>query len=135
MLLKDYFKQHKGAGVLCTADADGVVNAAIYAKPHVTDDGRVAFLMRERKSWQNIGENPSAHYLFMEEGAPYNGIRILLQKIGEEHDEQLMAEMTRGWITAKEDASLGPKHLVFFEIEKVRVLVGDTEPDLSWNLQ
>ncbi len=135
MLLKDYFHRHKGAGILSTADANGVVNAAIYAKPHITDAGRVAFVMRERKSWQNIRENPSAHYLFMEEGAPYVGIRLLLQMVDEDEDEELIADMSRGWISPEEDAALGPKHLVFFEIEAVRVLVGDAEPNLTWNLQ
>lgn len=135
MLLKDYFRQHKGAGVLSTADANGVVNAAIYAKPHVADDGRVAFLMRERKSWQNINENPSSHYLFLEDGTPFAGIRMLLLKVDEEFDEELIRTMTRGWLTPEEDADLGPKHLVFFEIEKVKVLVGEMAPDLTWNLQ
>lgn len=135
MLLKEYFKKYKGAGVLSTASADGVVNSAIYAKPYVTDSGRVAFLMRERQSYRNVCDNPNASYLFMEDASPYRGIRMKLTMIHEDYDEELVAGMTRGWLSPEEDEALGPKHLVFFEIEGIRVLVGDAEPDLTWNLQ
>jgi len=135
MQLKDYFNQVTGTGVLCTADANGVVNVAIYAKPHVTDNGRLAFLMRERSTYRNIGENPSASYLFMEAGISYTGVRIQLLKQDEEEDEELIEQMTRDWISLGADLSLGPKHLVFFRIEKIRSLVGDGVPDLTWDLQ
>ena len=135
MRLRDYFETRKGAGVLSTADANGQVNSAIYARPHVADDGRIAFLMRERRSWHNVSENPNASYLFMEQGAPYSGIRLKLQMDCEEFDEKLILNMTRNWISPDEDAALGPKHLVYFNIESIRSLVGDEAPDLSWNLQ
>ena len=135
MQLKEYFSQATGTGVLCTADAAGVVNAAIYGKPHVTDSGCLAFLMRERLTYRNIGENPSASYLFMEAGNSYTGVRIQLLKQDEEHDEELIAQMTRDWISLGADLALGPKHLVFFRIEQIRNLVGDGVPDLTWDLQ
>jgi hypothetical protein len=37
MNLKDYFENAKGLGVLATADADGKVNWAVYARPHFLD--------------------------------------------------------------------------------------------------
>jgi len=135
MRLKDYFEIHKGAGVLATADANGQVNAAIYARPHVAEDGRVGFIMRERRSWRNICENPNASYLFMAQGTPYSGIRLQLQMDCEEFDEKLILVMTRSWLSPDEDVALGPKHLVYFHIESVRSLVGDDVPDLTWNLQ
>jgi hypothetical protein len=48
MTLKDYFESVKGRGVLATADADGRVDAAIYATPHFIDDETIAFIMRDR---------------------------------------------------------------------------------------
>lgn len=131
MLLKDYFRHVNGTGILSTADADGEVNSAIYSKPHVTEDGQLAFLMRERHSYHNIEENPSASYMFIERGNPYRGLRIRLQEIGEEQNDALMARMTRGWISAEEDAALGPKHLVYFRVENIRNLVGDDMPDID----
>ncbi|PLX99564.1 MAG: pyridoxamine 5'-phosphate oxidase [Desulfuromonas sp.] len=133
MLLKDYFEQMNGTGVLATADANGIVNSAIYAKPHVTENGQLVFLMRERTSYSNIRNNPAASFMFIESGAGYKGLRLRLQKVGEEVNEQLLAEMTRSWISRDEDVALGPKHLVVFAVEQARNLVGDGEPGLTWN--
>ena len=43
MDLQEYFENAKGSGVLATADGDGVVDAAVYGKPHVMDKETVAF--------------------------------------------------------------------------------------------
>jgi hypothetical protein len=40
MDLKEYFNDTKGVGVLATSDADGKVDAAIYARPHFMEDGK-----------------------------------------------------------------------------------------------
>ncbi len=37
MSLQDYFENVQGLGILATADSDGMVDLAVYAKPHVTD--------------------------------------------------------------------------------------------------
>jgi hypothetical protein len=68
MNLKTYFDETKGMGVLSTADGKGRVNAAVYARPHVMDDGTLAFVMRDRLSHENLTSNPHAAYLFREEG-------------------------------------------------------------------
>ena len=133
MLLKDYLRQVSGTGVLSTSDAAGNVNSAIYSKPFVTEDGLLAFLMRERQTWHNIEENPHANFMFIERGAPYQGIRVRLVEVAEESDDELVDRMTRGWISSEENRELGPKHLVYFRIEKIRKLVGDDPPEITWN--
>ena len=60
MNLKTYFEETKGMGVLSTADGEGRVNAAVYARPHVMDDGSLAFVMRDRLSHNNLQSNPRA---------------------------------------------------------------------------
>ena len=50
MSLAEYFETAKGTGVLATANDQGRVDAAIYARPHVIDSETVAFIMRERLS-------------------------------------------------------------------------------------
>ena len=42
MELKDYFDSTEGIGVLATADVNGKVNSAIYARPNVMEDGSLA---------------------------------------------------------------------------------------------
>ncbi|WP_291316787.1 pyridoxamine 5'-phosphate oxidase family protein, partial [Desulfuromonas sp.] len=71
--MKAYFETSSGKGVLSTADGEGRVDAAIYAKPHVMDDGTLAFIMRDRLTHKNLTENPYAAYLFVEDGPGYRG--------------------------------------------------------------
>ncbi len=54
MKLKQYFENREGKSVLSSANADGMVTAAIYSKPHVFDDGTVAFVMRKRLTYENL---------------------------------------------------------------------------------
>ena len=79
MKLADYFKNISGVGVLSTANKDGEVDAAIFATPHVLEDGQVAFIMRDRLTHKNLQSNSFAIYLFMEDGAFYKGTRIFLK--------------------------------------------------------
>jgi hypothetical protein len=50
MSLANYFENVKGVGVLGTADPEGKVDLALYARPHVIDEETVAFIMRDRLS-------------------------------------------------------------------------------------
>ena len=45
MEMKDYFENTAGTGVLSTADGSGKVDAAVYSRPHVLEDGCVAFFI------------------------------------------------------------------------------------------
>ena len=127
MNLKDYFEQAHGTGVLSTADSEGKVNAAMYSRPHVFDDGSVAFVMRERLTHQNLQSNPYAAFLFRQSGPGFTGIRLHLKKLKEETDSPLIAEMTRGSLTPDEDRAKGPKYLAHFSIEKRLPLIGSGE--------
>ena len=57
MQLKEYFNDTKGLGVLATADGEGKVDAAIYARPHFMEDGTLAFIMRDRLTHHNLQSN------------------------------------------------------------------------------
>ena len=83
----EYFDNAKGLGVLATSDASGRVNAAVYSRPHFTDESdekTVAFIMADRLSHVNIQANPHAAFLFVEEGQGYTGKRFHLTKVREE---------------------------------------------------
>ncbi len=127
MNLKEYFETQHGTGILATSDKDGMVDAAIYSKPHVLDDGTVAFLMRDRLSHHNVESNPYATYLFIERDSDLFGIRLYLKKIKEDNDPILIHRMTRADITPEEDEAMGPKYLVHFRVEKALMLVGGEE--------
>jgi len=125
MNLVEYFEQIKGHGVLATADAEGKVNAAIYARPHFMGDDIVAFIMAERLTHENLQSNPWATYIFIEEGEGYKGKRLYLKKVKEEQNDQLISEICR-----KCDYShyhIGTRYVVHFTVEKVLPLIGDQE--------
>ncbi len=129
MDIADYFSRTSGKGVLATADGKGKVDAAIYSRPHVSAEKNIVFIMRDRLTHKNLQSNPSATYLFMEEGTHSKGIRLFLKKLREDTDPVLIAQMTRRHLTAEEDRAKGPKFLVYFEVEKILSLIGDAEID------
>ena len=125
MELKKYFENTKGLGVLATADGDGKVDAAVYARPHFMEDGTVAFIMAERLTHHNLQSNDHAAYLFREEGPGYKGVRLFLTKVREEKDTELLRRLRRR--TYGDDKN---RYLVFFKIEKELPLIGPgEEPD------
>ena len=131
MKLKQYFETTAGTGVLSTADSNGRVDAAIYARPHVQDDGTLAFLMRDRLTHHNVQQNPYATYLFIEAVAGHRGVRLYLEKDREETDDELIQTMTRRWLSPEEDAAKGPKFLVYFKIDRMLALIGSDKPAIE----
>ncbi|MGW8287491.1 MAG: pyridoxamine 5'-phosphate oxidase family protein [Desulfobulbales bacterium] len=131
MRLNEYFKNKSGKGVLATADKDGKVDAAIYSRPHLLEDQTLAFIMRDHLTHHNLVSNPYAIYLFMEDGLHYRGIRLFLKKIREDADPDLIAQMTRRFLTPGQDKAKGPKYLVYFELEKILPLIGSGETGLE----
>ena len=124
MSLSQYFESTKGTGVLSTADAHGEVNAAIYARPHILEDGLVAFIMANRLSHENLKTNPHAAYLFLEEGPGFKGKRLTLRKVKEEQDTERVEALRRRTYAPDEEARMKPLSLVFFEVKKELPLVG-----------
>ncbi len=131
MQLKEYFENNKGVGVLSTADLQGKVDAAIYARPHVMDDGTIAFIMRDRLTHQNVAQNPYAIYLFIENAVGYKGARLFLKKVKEDDDAELIKKMTRRCLSPEDDAAKGPKFIVYFKIEKALKLIGGESLDID----
>lgn len=123
MDLAEYFGNTTGTGVLSTADSEGNVNSALYARPHIMEDGTFVLLMRERLSLANLQSNPKAAYLFLESGTGYKGKRFFLEKIKEERDPDLISSLRRRpYHENSGDAET--THAVFFEITREMPLVG-----------
>ena len=131
MTLKQYFQETRGAGILATADNKGRVDAAVYSRPNIMDDGSLAFIMRERLTYHNLQTNPYATFLFMEHGNHLNGLRLFMKKTGQDDDEEMIAGMTRRNLTPEEDRNAGPKHIVYFTLEKILSLIGGDEIDME----
>jgi hypothetical protein len=120
MKISEYFKTAKGQGVLATAGAEGKVDVALYANPHMINDETIAFIMTEKLTHKNLQSNPHAAYLFIEEEEKYKGRRLYLTKIKEEKDSPLLNSIRR-----KEYPHLkGKEYLVYFKVNKVLPLIG-----------
>ncbi|MFO7640282.1 MAG: pyridoxamine 5'-phosphate oxidase family protein [Candidatus Competibacteraceae bacterium] len=124
MDLKEYFTHVSGFGTLATADVQGRVNLAVYARPHVLVDGTLAVIMRDRLSHHNLQSNPHAAYLFREAGDGYRGRRFHLTKISEEKDTARIDELKRRHPSMKKDADGGPLFLVVFQVDRILPLIG-----------
>ena len=122
MKLEKYFDSKKGIGVLSTADSEGKVDAAIYARPHFMEDGSLAIIMRDRLSHHNLQSNPYATYLFKEEGPGYSGKRLFLTRVREEENTELLESLRRRKSTY---GNGDDRFLVFFKLDKELPLVGD----------
>ena len=125
MDLREYFERTKGTGVLATADSSGKVDAALYARPHMLEDGTLAFIMADRLTHHNLQSNPQAAYLFIETQGMYQGRRLFLKKISEEKNSERIKTMPHSCLCNEERESDGKdRYLVIFKIEKELSLVG-----------
>jgi len=127
MSLSEYFQNTQGRCVLATADAKGLVDLAIYSRPHVIDEETVAFIMLDRLSHANLQTNAHAAFLFMESGEKYIGKRLMLTKIKEEEDQELIEKFRKKKSYYLPDDDKKKRFLVYFHIDKVLPLIGDHE--------
>ncbi|MFZ3047686.1 MAG: pyridoxamine 5'-phosphate oxidase family protein [Desulfatirhabdiaceae bacterium] len=124
MKLKNYFENTRGTGVMSTADKDGRVDSAIYSRPHVMEDGLLAFIMRDRLTHSNLQSNPHAAYLFVEQGQGYQGKRLILTKVREETDTELLKSLQRRKFPNDLEKEQESRFLVFFQIDQELPLIG-----------
>lgn len=122
MKIEEYFEKSKGVGILSTADSSGRVNSAVYARPHVTDENQVAFVMTDRKTFSNVRKNPHVSYLFKEEGSGYSGLRFSLTKIREEKSPNNVRNMVRRRYPAGK-RNRDKLHVVYFNVDEVLPLL------------
>lgn len=125
--LKTYFESVRGLGVLSTANALGEVNSAVYTKPYFMPDEMIAFVMRHKRTYANLCENPHASFLFKEDGAGYQGKRLNLTKFDESDDEQLIQTILEQASHVKSDRAQMTEKLfiVVFRVNSVLPLIGD----------
>ena len=125
MSLTDYFETAEGTGILATADSDGNVNLAIYARPHMMDDETIVLVMSDKLSHTNLQTNSKAAYMFIEKTKGYRGKRLYLQKIREENDAELVQLIRRRKRYDEEGESVYGSSAVYFKVIKIRPLVGE----------
>ena len=120
---KSYFEKTSGKGFIATAGRSGEVDIAVYSRPHVMEDGSLAFGMTDRFTHANLQENPYAVYAFNAKG--FEGVRLYLERVREETEGPLLEEIRR---RADEVVCPGTgdqiKYVVYFCLTKDLPLVG-----------
>jgi len=125
MTLGDYFEKAKGKGIIATADSKGKVGMAVYARPHFINEKTAVFIMADRLMHKNLLSNPSASYLFVEEGSGYQGKRLYLTRIREEENPDLVNQLRRrGCCPVDESYKRGQRFVVYFRVNRVLPLIG-----------
>jgi len=124
MDLAHYFEAMKGKGVLATADDQGHVDVAVYARPHVVDEDTIAFIMPDRLTHHNLQSNIHAAYLFIEEAPGYKGVRLFLSKVREEEDSELLRSIRRRKYATEKEREETSRYLVLFKVDKILPLIG-----------
>lgn len=119
--LKDYFENTTGTGVLATGDRGGKVNAAIYGRPHIFENGEAGFIMRDRLSHANLQSSPHAVYLFIEDGPGYKGKRLYMTKLYEEKDSERVNALRRRKRPpeSEQDSDMESIFLAVFKIDRI----------------
>jgi hypothetical protein len=113
-----------GKGVIATSGGGGVVNIAIYARPHIIDDETLAWGMTDGRSYSNLKENPHASYLYMAPVAGFSGWRLTLELKAIEDSGELLETIRKSTkeIVGPESGVL-VKHVGYFKVTEVRPLI------------
>ncbi len=113
-MLSDYFEKAKGK-----------VGMAVYARPHLMNEKTAVFITADHLMHKNLQSNPSASYLFVEEGPGYKGKRLYVTKIKEVEDPDLVNQLRRrGCCPVDEGYKQGQRFVVYFKVNKVLPLIG-----------
>jgi hypothetical protein len=113
-----------GRGVIGTADANGAVNLAVFATPHVIDEETLAWGFTEGRSLANLKENPHASYLYLAPSRGYSGWRLALTLIKETGEGELLASVKEAAMRAAgPQAGAAVKRVVYFKVDEVRPLI------------
>ena len=113
-----------GRGVIGTADAQGLVNQAVFAIPHIIDEETLAWGFTEGRSLSNLRANPHASFLYLAPSRGYSGWRLTLTLVSETAEGELLAlikgEAARA---AGPQAGAAVKHVAYFKVDEVRPLM------------
>src|SRR4051794_18947795 len=122
--MQDIRFESGGRGVLATAGADGTVNAAVYARPHVVSEELLAWGMTEGRTLKNVRENPSAAFIWFDAGGAVQGLRLSLELERVEDSGELLRKIRDN---AEEEVGAGigkkAKYIGYFRIVEGRPLV------------
>jgi hypothetical protein len=112
-----------GRGVIGTATKAGVVNMAVYAVPHIVDNGTVAWGMTDGRTWNNVRENPNASYAYFAPGEGFRGARLTLSLSRTEDSGEMLEKIRERTGASSPGNPEAIKHVAYFKVVETRPLV------------
>ena len=112
-----------GRGVIGTATKAGVVNMAVYAVPHIVDNGTVAWGMTDGRTWDNVRENPNASYAYFAPGEGFRGARLTLSLSRTEDSGEMLEKIRERTGASSPGNPEAIKHVAYFKVVETRPLV------------
>ena len=112
-----------GKGVIGTADANGVVDVAVFSVPHIIDEETLAWGFTDGRSLHNVRANPHASYLYLAPVRGYSGWRLTLTMKNETEEGELLRKIREEASQASIPvAAIAIKSVVYFKVDEVRPL-------------
>jgi hypothetical protein len=109
---------------MSTAAADGSVNCAVYARPHVINDTTLVWGMTDKRTYRNISENSHASFLFKTSSPGFSGVRLTLELIRSEEEGELLETIkTNADVVVGPGAGAAVTHAVWFKVTEIRDLI------------
>ncbi|MDD2897662.1 MAG: pyridoxamine 5'-phosphate oxidase family protein [Desulfuromonadaceae bacterium] len=113
-----------GLAVMSTAAADGSVNSAVYARPHVIDESTLVWGMTDKRTFRNVSENRHASFLFKTNNPGFSGVRLTLELLRTEEEGELLSTIkANAEVVAGPGAGAAITHAVWFRVTERRDLI------------
>jgi len=113
-----------GVGVFSTASSDGIVNSAIYSRPHVIDHSTLVWGMTDGRTWQNLATNPHAAFLYKTDAPGFSGVRLTLEMIKSDEGGELLAAIRENTDRiVGQGTGAAVTHAVWFRVVEIRPLI------------
>lgn len=114
----------EGFGVIATASRSGLVNTAVYSRPHIIDTSTLAWGMTDGRTLANIRENPHASYIFRQSDFGHDGVRLGLKLIRIEQEGPMLSAIRENTaVLVSPAAAHAVRHVAWFEVVEIRPLV------------
>ena len=129
----EYFNTPPRAGMLCTADKSGRIEAAVFSTPVMTDERTIIMGLGMHRTLANLRENPYAVFLIIEPAdtlSDWKGARVYLKAMGLAISGPVLDEMKKEIARMNGDAAANlVDAAVKFEILEAAPLIGT---DRTW---
>lgn len=125
--LMEYFNKQPRIGILSTANRNGMVDAAVFGSPMMTDEKTVVMGLSENRTFAYLQENPNAIYTIVEEGKTFEewkGLRVYLRMRGFATSGKVLDNYRKEVaLAAGEDAAAMIHAVVTFDLTEIRPLI------------